>query len=448
MRTKAATADRTAPKPGVSTMSSAREFDVAVVGASVAGCTAARLFAQSGATVALIERRDDPAAFKVVCTHAILPPATPTIERLGLAPMLVERRVPRTWPELWTPYGGWFGAPEDFPDGWGVTRRTLDPLLRDLAVNTPGVDFFPGWTARRVLFDDARPAGVEVEDRKRQKMAIRARLTVGADGRESTVARLAGVPGRVRPHNRFFYFAYWRGIEQARPPRGPAIRLWILDPDGAAQFPNEDDLTVLVATYHRSRLGEVRADLEDSYMRTLTSLPDGPDLTNAERVSKILGKLEVPNVMRPAAKPGIAFVGDAALATDPLFGVGITFAFQSAEWLVDETSGALAGGRELDDALRRYRRKFAWRLGPHHLQIADFSTARPIRPFERLFFRKAAVDPVVARAIGEVLTRERLPLRLFDPRITARLFIARHTPTRPSSKAWQSSPVHTTKEPV
>ena len=124
-------------------MNSTEEFDVVVVGASVAGCTAARLFAQSGARVALIERRSDPAAYKVVCTHAILPPATPTIERLGLAPRLIQRCVPRTWAEMWTPYGGWFSS-EDLPDGWGVTRRTLDPLLRDLTVNTPGVEFFPG----------------------------------------------------------------------------------------------------------------------------------------------------------------------------------------------------------------------------------------------------------------------------------------------------------------
>jgi flavin-dependent dehydrogenase len=429
-------------------MNSAREFDVAVVGASVAGCTAARLFAQSGATVALIEQRDDPAAFKVVCTHAILSPATPTIERLGLAPMLVERGAPRTWAEIWTPYGGWFGAPDDLPDGWGVTRRTLDPLLRDLAVGTPGVKFFPGWTARRVVLKDTRPAGIEVEDRSRRTMVIRARLLVGADGRNSTVARIAGVPGRVRPHNRFFYFSYWRGIKQATTPRGPSIRLWLLDPDGAAQFPNEDDLTVLVATYHRSRLAEVRADPEGSYMRTLSGLLDGPDLTNAERVSKLLGKLEVPNVIRPAARPGIAFVGDAALATDPLFGVGLTFAFQSAEWLVDETSGALGGGPGLDDALRRYRRKFAWRLGPHHLLIADFSTGRKIRPLERLAFRKAPIDPEVARAFGEVLARERSPFRLLDPRLAARLVIPRRTPTRPSSKAWQSSPVPTTKVPA
>ena len=413
-------------------MTSAKEFDVAVVGASVAGCSAARLFAQSGASVALIEQRDDPAAFKVVCTHAILPPATPTIERLGLAQLLLERGVPRTGAEFWTPYGGWLAMPDEMR-GWGVTRRTLDPLLRDLTVNTPGVELFAGWAAKRVLLDHARPAGFEVEDRSHRRMRIRARLLVGADGRDSTVARIAGVPGRVRPHNRFFYFAYWRGVRQVRKLNAPFIRLWILDPDGAAQFPNEDDLTVLVAAYHRSRLAEVRADLEGSYIRALAGLPDGPDLSEAERVSKLLGKLEMPNVIRPAARPGIAVVGDAALATDPLFGVGLAFAFQMAEWLVDETSGSLDDRRELDHALRRYRRKFLWRLGPHHFQITDFSTARKTTPLERRMFRKAAVDPEVARAFGHILARERSPFHLWNPRVAARLLM-------PSSSGTDSGP--------
>ena len=327
-----------------------------------------------------------------------------------------------------------------------MTRQTLDPLLRDLTVNTPGVEFLPGQTARRVLFDDERPVGVEVEDHNRRPLQIRAHLLVGADGRGSELARLAGVPGRVRPHNRFFYFAYWRGIKQATSPRGPSFRLWLLEPNGAAQFPNEDGLTCLVATFYRSQLPEVRADLEGSYMRLLCGLPDGPDLSGAERVSKLIGKLEVPNVMRPAARPGIAFVGDAALATDPAFGVGITFAFQSAEWLVDETSAALGGGRELDDALRRYRRKFAWRLGPHHMLIADFSDRPNFRSIERLALRQLAVDPTLARAFAEVIARERSPFRMLDPRIAPRVLIPRRTPTLPTSAADQPAPVQIVKE--
>ena len=427
-------------------MSPAREFDVAVVGASVAGCTAARLFAQAGSRVALVERHHDPAAYKVMCTHAILSPATPTIERLGLAPLLVERGVPRTWAEIWTRHGGWVGLPDDAPDGWGVTRRTLDPLLRELAVNTPGVEFFPGWTATRVQSDGTRPVAVEVEDRKHRTLVIRARLLVGADGRGSTVAKLVRVPGRVGPHNRFVYFAYWRGIEQARTPRGPAVRVWFLEPDGVAQFPNEDDLTLLAAVFYGPRLAEVCVDLEGSYMRAIAGVPDGPDLSGAERVSRLFGKLKMPNVIRPAARPGLAFVGDAALATDPVFGVGLTFAFQSAEWLVDETRGALGGGPELDRALGRYRHTFARRLGPHHLMIADFSNRPRFRWVERLVLRKAATDPVVGRAFGEVLTRERSPFRMLDPRIAARLATPGRTPRRPSREAWRPSPVEMTKE--
>ena len=401
-------------------MNAEREFDVAVVGASVAGCTAARLFAQQGASVALIERHSAPDAYKVTCTHAILPSATPTIERLGLAPLLLERGALRTQAEFWTRHGGWVRAP-GANDGWGVTRETLDPLLRELAAGTPGVEQLLGWTARRVLEENGRKTGVELEDPNHRALTIRAHLVVAADGRDSSVARLANVPGRVRPHDRFFYFVYWRGVK----PADSTQRLWFLEPDGVALFPNEDGLTLLAAAYHRSQLPEVRADLEGSYMRAITTLPDGPDLSEAERVSKLMGKLEMPNVIRPASAPGIAFVGDAALATDPLFGVGISFAFQSAEWLVDETSGALGDERELDRALRRYRRKFLWRLGPHHLLIADFSTGRPFRPFERLTFRRAATDPTLALGFGEVVTRERSPFRLLDPRLVARVLIPR-----------------------
>jgi menaquinone-9 beta-reductase len=399
--------------------STMESFDVAVVGASVAGCTAARLFAQRGARVALIERRNDPAAYKVTCTHAILPSATPTMERLGLAPLLRDRGAVQAPPEVWTRYGGWMCLPDDAPDGWGVTRRTLDPILRDLTVGTPGVELLAGWTAREVVTEGGRPVAVAVEDRGHRRRVIRAHLLVAADGRDSGMARLARVPGRVRPHDRFFYFAYWRGVRSP----SDSLRLWLLEPDGAAEFPNEDGITLLVTSFHRSRLAGVRGDLEGSYMRHLASLTDGPGLEGAERVSKILGKLETPNVIRPAARPGIAFVGDAALATDPVFGVGIGFAFQSAEWLVDATSGALDDRPRLDRGLRRYARRFLWRLAPHHLLIADFSNGRDFRPVERFVLRRAAQDLEVARAIGGVLVRDDSPFRLLDPRFPARLLL-------------------------
>jgi flavin-dependent dehydrogenase len=41
-----------------------KTYDAAVVGASIAGCTAAILLAREGASVALIERHNDPDAYK------------------------------------------------------------------------------------------------------------------------------------------------------------------------------------------------------------------------------------------------------------------------------------------------------------------------------------------------------------------------------------------------
>jgi len=172
----------------------AARFDVAVVGASIAGCTAARLFGLAGARVAIVERRPDPTAYKVVCTHQILSSAVPTIRRLGLADKLEARGAVRSHVEAWSPYGGWMRFPNDVPYGYGVTRRTLDPILRELAAGTPGVELLSGWAAVGLVGDNGRPAGIEVEPPGHLVRAIRARLVVGADGRGSTIARLARVP--------------------------------------------------------------------------------------------------------------------------------------------------------------------------------------------------------------------------------------------------------------
>ena len=397
-------------------MSGMAPFDVAVVGASIGGCTAARLFGLAGLRVALIERRPDPAAYKVTCTHAILSSAVPTMERVGIAPLIEARGALRTHPAAWTPHGGWMRLPTDVPHGYGVTRWTLDPLLRELAADTPGVELITGATAVGLLGDNGRPSGVEVETPKHERQAIRARLVVGADGRGSDIARLARVPGRVRRHNRFFYFAYWRGIR----PKTTRARLWLDDPNGIAQFPNEDDVTVVVVGLVKERLAEFRADPDRMYRATVASVPDHPQLDDAEQVSKLIGKIDMPNVMRPAGRPGVAFVGDAAVATDPAMGVGCGWAFQTAEWLVNCAAPALREGSDLDTALDRYRRAVGRRLGLHHWLIADLSTGRPMRANERIAFRAAARDEVFARALEKVVTRRRSPLWLLAPGLNVR----------------------------
>jgi flavin-dependent dehydrogenase len=387
-------------------------FDAVIVGASVAGCTAARLYAQRGARVALVEKRTDLDAYKTVCTHYIQPSATPTIEKLGLAELIERRGAVRNSIDLWTPYGGWIRHRGDTPYGYNVTRRTLDPLLRQLAAETPGVELMTGLTAV-----DLRDGEVVVEDRARARRALRARLVVAADGRDTRLARMAGVPGRVRPHNRFFYWAYWRGVR----PAGERSRMWFMEPDCAYTFPNEDGLCLLLIGPHRDRLSEFRADLEGAYLRYVAALPDAPDLSNATRESKLIGKLDLPSVSRPTSRPGLAFVGDAALASDPLWGVGCGWAFQSADWLVAETADALVGDGDLDAALQSYRRVHRRRLGPHHFLISDIATARRANPLERAMYRASVTDDHVWHAFEAIGSRRRSPATLFAPQTLLRM---------------------------
>jgi flavin-dependent dehydrogenase len=266
---------------------------------------------------------------------------------------------------------------------------------------------------------DVTDGGVEIEDSSRHRRRVRARLVVAADGRGSGVARMARVPGRVRPHGRFFYWAYFDGLELST---GKDAQMWLQDPDVAYMFPMEDGITLALAGPHKRRLPEFRADLEGAYARYMAELPDGPDLSAGTRVSKLIGKLDMPNVQRPAAGPGIAFVGDAALASDPFWGVGCGWAFQSADWLVDETADALAAGDgDLDAALRRYRRRHARELLPHHLMICDTANGRPMTSIERALFRAAARDEGVARAFEGVGSRREQPWSLLAPRTLARV---------------------------
>ena len=86
------------------------------------------------------------------------------------------------------------------------------------------------------------------------------------------------------------------------------------------------------------------------------------------------------NRMRRPVAPGLALVGDAALATDPLFGVGCGWAFQSAEWLADASAPPCRAQEPLEKGLARYRRRHAKELRGHAFLIHDYSTGRRFNP--------------------------------------------------------------------
>jgi flavin-dependent dehydrogenase/pimeloyl-ACP methyl ester carboxylesterase len=400
----------------------ASEYDVVVVGASIAGCTAATLLGRAGARVAVLERRPDPAAYKTMCTHFIQASATPTLERVGLAERIESAGGVRNGFELWSRYG-WVRPEigEDYPFspyGYDIRREKLDPMVRELAAETPGVELKLGQTVTGVIQPNGRPVGVRAADRERGEHEIRARVIVAADGRETDMARLTGVRARVMPHNRFGYFAYYRDLPLDS---GERSMMWLLDPDVAYAFVQDDGLTLLATFQTKDRMSWFKRDYAANFEGVFRDLPRAPDISAAERTSKILGKLDMPNTARRAASPGLAFVGDAAMAADPLWGIGCGWAFQSGEWLGEELGEAFAGSpsdKDLDEALERYRKRHRRELMAHFFMTSDYATGRRFNPVERMMFSAGAKDQECAQAFYAFGSRSIKPT---DPEFRALL---------------------------
>jgi flavin-dependent dehydrogenase len=397
---------------------SEKEFDVVVVGASIAGCTAATFLGRRGARVALVESHSEPDHYKVMCTHVFQASASPTVRRLGILGDLERAGARESGVNIWSRYG-WVSPSRSYMEkidedgvGLNIRRKVLDPMLRGMAADTDGVELMMGHTATSLLHDGGRVSGAVVRSRDGEERELRSRLVVGADGRKSGIAEKVGLKTKTQPNNRFVYMAYYRDTPLVT---GSSPQLWFLDPDMAYAFPTDDGLTMLACVPHKDRIPEFKADPEGAMARMYERVPDGPRLDPAKRESKMLGKLDLPNERRPATAGGVALIGDAALAADPLWGVGCGWAFQTGEWLAEEVGPALDSETGLDRALSRYARRHRRSLAGHNRICSAYSSGHRFNPMERLFFRAAARDEELAGRFALFGERWIKPTALLTP---------------------------------
>jgi flavin-dependent dehydrogenase len=361
-------------------MPSNSQYDVAIVGASIAGCAAAIFFGRAGARVALIERDRDPAGYKKLCTHYIQASATPTLERLGVARAIEEAGGVRNDVEIFTRWG-WIVAPSEQTIrrpafGYNIRRSVFDPMLRKAAAQTHNVEFLPGFSARELLVNEGRICGLSAQGDGGDKLDIEAKLIIGADGRNSRVAELAGLPAKETPNGRIGYFAHYRNLPLVS---GTRSQLWFLEPDIAYTFPNDDGITLVTAMPARAKTAEWKTDPEMAMRRLFEGLPRAPSLAQAQRVGPFIGVIEYPNLQRGVSKPGLALIGDAALSSDPLWGVGCGWALQSAEWLADAVGRKWTNPADLDRGLSAYAKRHRSELAGHQFLIGDFSSGLSVQ---------------------------------------------------------------------
>jgi flavin-dependent dehydrogenase len=395
-------------------------FDVVVVGASLSGCTAGVLLARAGASVAIVERHAAPDGHKQLCTHYIQPSALPVLERLGLDRQIEEAGGVRNPIEIWTP-SGWVGHHLDAgidgapAHGYNIRRVRLDPMVRELAARTPGVTLLTGSPARVLVERAGRVAGVELGGNA-GGTTLEARLVVAADGRNSSLARMAGADARSSPNARFGIFAPMRDVDLQR---GTTSQMWLSGADAAYVFPNDGGVTVLGWMSDKAMLEACRDRPLEALQDRFRTLPDAPRLHRAQPAGEVLTVKDFPNLWRAPVVRGMAFTGDALMSVDYLWGVGCGWAFQTAAWLADAVCEDLRAGAVPTKGLARYAKRCA-SLRVHRMLINDFSRRRAMNPVERLMFAAAAKDVAMARHLNRFGARIDGPGAFLSPRAVLR----------------------------
>jgi flavin-dependent dehydrogenase len=326
-------------------------FDVAVVGARCAGSATARLLAQRGLRVLVLDKASFPS--DTVSTHGIQPYGVDLLRRWGLLDKVLATNVPYAHSlgsrlgELdtdvtWDPGSCQLMAPR---------RIELDDVLVQ-AARARGAEVRERATCRELITEHETVVGVRYSDPQDRTREIRARLVVGADGASSFVAKAVQAPRYdVRPSSISFRYAYYSGVQIER------MELAWSHPLFSWAFPTNDNLTCMIGAMPHADLTAFADDADQAlvglFARTSPRLADA--LRAGKRETRFLGCRGRAARRVAAHGPGWALCGDAGYFKDPVTGTGISDAFAGAQLLADALIEGFEDPGALPESLARYQ---------------------------------------------------------------------------------------------
>ena len=384
------------------------KHDVIIVGASIAGSAAAIFYAKEGYSVLLLEKARDSTHYKKICTHFIQPSAVPVIRRLGIEDKLLKAGALKNSIDVWSPHG-WIRPTIINRDdshycnyGYNVTREVFDPIIHNTVNEYKSVEVKYSNTVKGLVFDGDQVIGVEGLDADKKAFKYYSDLVVAADGRNSRLPKLAALEEKKYANDRFTYYAYFTGVTLQS---GDRSQFWFFGEKSLFAYPLADGVTLLCVFEDKKKHDQWKGNIEEKFLESFKEIPSGPNMERHVRISEYRGMFDLTNELRRAGGHGIAAVGDAALAADPMSGVGCGWALQSAEWLVEETKIGLRSRPMLNVSLKRYAARHYKQLSPHAKFIFSASLSRPHNFIENLIFKAAAKDEKVANSLNDFIAR-------------------------------------------
>ncbi len=363
-----------------------RTYDAVIVGCRCAGAALATYLARAGASVIVLEA-GPLGTDQVISTHTIHPGGMDLLDELGVGPSVrsgspparvIRFEVDGAYVDVRPPAGRYECCPR---------RYRLDSLLQEAAVSA-GAEVRARTRVTGVVREGDRVAGVRAEESGRE-MEVRGTVTVGADGRHSTIAQLVEAEeylGYDAP--RGMYWAYWEPPPAWKSDDYPYdFLLRFSGLDRRVVFSTDAGQILLATLPLIGAAREWRTDLEARYLDDLRSDADLALLVTEGKIAgRVVGTVSERYFFRRSAGKGWALVGDAGHHKDPILGWGISEALLQAKHLAEAIQ---TGG---DVALERYWRRRDVDALPRFRVGEDRGAPEPITP----------VFPVVLRRLESV----------------------------------------------
>jgi flavin-dependent dehydrogenase len=248
----------------------------------------------------------------------------------------------------------------------------LDEILVDAAADA-GAEVRQRFSVQDLLWDGTTVTGVRGRAADGATVTEKARIVIGADGRNSFVARSVQAPVYgAEPSLTCAYYTYWSGVEMAGAELYPRPDRMIV------AAPTNDDQVVSIVFWPHADFARVRADLEGHFLRALGLAPSlNEHLRTGTRTDRFRGTGQLPNFYRRPYGDGWALVGDAGYHKDPILALGITDAFRDAELLSEAVDAAFSGRRELTPARSDYERRRNEISAPGFESTLQFARLQP-----------------------------------------------------------------------
>lgn len=353
-------------------------YDAIIVGARAAGSPTAMLLARKGHRVLLVDRAGFPS--DTLSTHYIHQPGVARLHAWGLLDRLAETNCPPVRRMTFDVGPFALEAPVapagDVADGYCPRRTVLDSLLLE-AAEEAGAEVRTGFAVDELVFEDGAAVGIRANGKEE-----RARVVIGADGRNSFVARAVQAPEYERREGRTcLYYSYWAGMQTA------GAELYPRDGRMLITGPTNDGLQIVVAFWPRDEFHAVRANVEKSFLDAVALAPALAErIAAAERVDRFYGTGDMPFWYRKPFGPGWALVGDAGYHKDPITAQGLSDAFRDAELLAGALDAGFTGARPLEDALAEYERIRNEETRPLYELTYELASLAPPPPEQQALF--------------------------------------------------------------